>query len=196
MKLADLNQELFDLVFGKDAVKTEEEFRARIKSEMESVYEEDSNFKFIIDVKDYCLNKVGEVKFPEEIMKREMLLNAKDDEQKKHIEENFAETVKDHEWSLICSKLLKQLNVKIEDEQIKSAAKLVAKSQFAQYGLNNVPDEYLENYASEMLKDEKQAQRLVSRAIEIELTKAVKAAVKLQNKKITVDKFNALFENK
>ena len=163
---------------------------------MESVYAEDSNYKFILDVKDYCLGKVGEVKFPEELMKREMLLNAENDEQKANIEKDFSKILVDREWALICTKLVNQLNVKIEEEQLKSAAKLVAKSQFAQSGLNNVPDEYLENYANEMLKDEKQLQRLLSRAIDIELTKAVKATVKLQQKKISVKDFNAFFETK
>ncbi len=196
MKPAELNQELFDLVYGKDTVKSEDEFRSRIKADMESVYAEDSNYKFILDVKDYCLGKVGEVKFPEELMKREMLLNAENDEQKANIEKDFSKILVDREWALICTKLVNQLNVKIEEEQLKSAAKLVAKSQFAQYGLNNVPDEYLENYANEMLKDEKQLQRLLSRAIDIELTKAVKATVKLQQKKISVKDFNAFFETK
>lgn len=196
MKLAELNQELFDMVYGKDTVKTEEEFRSHIKSDMENVYVEDSNYKFILDVKDYCLKKVGTVKFPEEIMKREMILNADNEEQKANIEKDFANILVDREWALICSKLVERLNVKIEDEQMKNAAKLVAKSQFAQYGLNNVPDEYLENYANEMLKDEKQFQRLLSRAIDIELTKAIKATVKLQKKKISIKDFNAMFETK
>lgn len=196
MKLAELNQEMFDSVFGKDVVKSEAEFTAKVKSDIESVYSEDSDYKFILDVKDYCLNKVGELKFPEAIMKREMLMNAKDDEQKASIEKDFAEIVKEREWALICSKLMEKLKVNVENDHIKAAAKVVAKSQFAQYGLNNVPDEYLENYANEMLKDDKQLQRLVSRAIDIELTKAVKAAVKLQNKKISVEDFNKMFENK
>lgn len=196
MKLAELNQELFDMVYGKDTFKTEEEFRSHIKSDMENVYVEDSNYKFILDVKDYCLKKVGTVKFPEEIMKREMILNADNEEQKANIEKDFANILVDREWALICSKLVERLNVKIEDEQMKNAAKLVAKSQFAQYGLNNVPDEYLENYANEMLKDEKQFQRLLSRAIDIELTKAIKATVKLQKKKISIKDFNAMFETK
>ena len=126
-------------------------------------------------------------------MKHEMLLNAKDDKQKEEIEKNFAEIVKDREWALICSKLMEQLKVNVEDKHIKEAAMVVARSQFAQYGLTNVPDEYLEHYAEEMTKDDKQLQRLVSRAIDIELTKAIKATVKLQEKKISIEDFNAMF---
>jgi trigger factor len=193
MKLAEINQELFDFVFGKDAVKGEAEFRSHVKTDIEKVYGQDSDYKFILDIKDYCLKKAGEVKFPEEIMKREMLMNAKDDKQKEEIEKDFPQIVKDREWALICSKLMEQLKVKVEDKHIKDAAMVVARSQFAQYGLTNVPDEYLENYANEMTKDDKQLQGLVSRAIDIELTKAIKATVKLQEKKISIEDFNAMF---
>lgn len=193
MSLAEMNQDLFDAVFGKDAVKDEAEFRNRVKEDIEKVYAQDSDYKFILDIKDYCLKKAGDVKFPEEIMKHEMLLNAKDDKQKEEIEKNFAEIVKDREWALICSKLMEQLKVNVEDKHIKEAAMVVARSQFAQYGLTNVPDEYLEHYAEEMTKDDKQLQRLVSRAIDIELTKAIKATVKLQEKKISIEDFNAMF---
>ena len=194
MKLAELNQEFFDSIYGKGAVKDEEGFRARVKEDMEKVYAEDSDYKFILDAKDYCLKKVGEVVFPEGLMKREMLLGAKDDTQKENIEKNFAEILKDREWSIICSKLMDLLQVKIDEEKVREAAKVIAKSQFAQYGLNNVPDEYVENYANEMMKDNKQADRLVGRAIDIELTKAIKKTVKLQKKKITIEAFNKMFE--
>ncbi|MBP3775028.1 MAG: trigger factor [Bacteroidaceae bacterium] len=193
MKLAELNQEFFDSIYGKDAVKDEDGFRARVKADIEKIYGEDSDYKFILDVKDYCLKKVGEVKFPEEIMKREMLLNAKDDAQKKTVENDFTEIVKEREWSLICSKLIELLKVEINDEKVKEAAKVIARAQFAQYGLNNVPEEYVDNYANDMMKDNKQANQLVGRAIDIELTKAIKQTVKLQKKKISIEDFNKLF---
>lgn len=194
MKLAEVDQALFDGILGKDVVKSEEEFRTRVKQDMENVYAEDSNYKFILDVKDYCLKKVGELKFPEETMKREYLAEAKTEEDKKKIEDQFADILKDREWSLICSKLMDKLGVKIDEAKLKDAARVVAKSQFAQYGMTNIPDEYVENYVMEMLKDEKQQQRLVGRAVDMELTKAVKNIVKLNNKKISVKDFNKMFE--
>ena len=194
MKLADVNQALFDSVLGKDVVKDEKDFREHLRQSMAEVYEEDSNYKFILDAKQYFLGKVGKVTFPEEIMKREILLNAKTDEDKNKVEDTFPRLLEDRLWALICAKLMKQLNVKIDDDTIHDAAKVVARSQFAQYGLNNVPDEYIENYAKDMLKDEKQYDRLVGRAIDHELTKALKTAVKLNEKKISVADFNKLFE--
>ena len=170
------------------------QFREHLRQSMAEVYEEDSNYKFILDAKQYFLGKVGKVTFPEEIMKREILLNAKTDEDKNKVEDTFPRLLEDRLWALICAKLMKQLNVKIDDDTIHDAAKVVARSQFAQYGLNNVPDEYIENYAKDMLKDEKQYDRLVGRAIDHELTKALKTAVKLNEKKISVADFNKLFE--
>ena len=194
MKLAAVDQALFDSILGKDAVKSEQAFRDRIKEDVGKVYAEDSNYKFILDAKDYCLKKAGDLKWPEETMKREMLLEAKDDKQKADIEKDFKEILKDREWALICSKLMQQLGVKIDENTLKESAKTVAKSQFAQYGMQNVPDEYIENYAGEMLKDEKQYNRLVSRAIDLELTKAIKGVVKLNEKKISVEDSNKMFE--
>lgn len=194
MKLAEVDQKLFDSILGKDTVKSEEEFRAHIKEDISKIYVEDSNYKFIIDAKDYCLKKIGTLKFPEEIMKREMLRDEQNEEQKNNVEKNFDKILVDREWALICSKLMEKLNVKINEATLKDSAKTIARSQFAQYGMQNVPEEYIENYAGEMLKDKKQYERLVGRAIDAELTKAIKNVVKLNEKAISVEDFNKMFE--
>ena len=85
------------------------------------------------------------------------------------------------------------MNVKVDDETIKEAAKVVARSQFAQYGLNDVPEEYIDNYAGQMMKDKKQFEQLLGRAYDIELTKAIKNTVKLDHQTISVKDFNAKF---
>ena len=85
------------------------------------------------------------------------------------------------------------MNVKVDDETIKEAAKVVARSQFAQYGLNDVPEEYIDNYAGQMMKDKKQFEQLLGRAYDIELTKAIKNTVKLDHQAISVKDFNAKF---
>lgn len=194
MKLAEVDQKLFDSILGKDVVKSEEEFRAQIKEDISKIYVEDSNYKFIIDAKDYCLKKVGALKFPIEIMKREMLQNAQGEEQKKGVEENFNKTLENREWALICTQLIEKLNVKINDATLKESAKSIARSQFVQYGMQNVPEEYIENYADSMLKDKKQYERLVGRAIDTELTKAIKNVVELNEKAISVEDFDKMLE--
>ena len=193
MKPAEVNQELFDVVFGKDTVKDESEFRARIKEKLEKVYVQDSDYKLILDVKDYCLGKVGELTLPEELIKKEMLKESKDEKGREEVENQFPQILKERKWYLIYTRLIDQLNVKVDDETIKEAAKVVARSQFAQYGLNDVPEEYIDNYAGQMMKDKKQFEQLLGRAYDIELTKAIKNTVKLDHQAISVKDFNAKF---
>ena len=85
--------------------------------------------------------------------------------------------------------------MKIEDKDIKAAAKEMARMQFAQYGMSNVPDEYLDKYAEDMLKKQDTVNNLVERAVDIKLTEALKKTVKLDEKTISLDEFNKLFEN-
>ena len=193
MKPAEVNQELFDVVFGKDTVKDESEFRARIKEKLEKVYVQDSDYKLILDVKDYCLGKVGELTLPEELIKKEMLKESKDEKGREEVENQFPQILKERKWYLIYTRLIDQLNVKVDDETIKEAAKVVARSQFAQYGLNDVPEEYIDNYVGQMMKDKKQFEQLLGRAYDIELTKAIKNTVKLDHQAISVKDFNAKF---
>ena len=193
MKPAEVNQELFDVVFGKDTVKDESEFRARIKEKLEKVYVQDSDYKLILDVKDSCRGKVGELTLPEELIKKEMLKESKDEKGREEVENQFPQILKERKWYLIYTRLIDQLNVKVDDETIKEAAKVVARSQFAQYGLNDVPEEYIDNYAGQMMKDKKQFEQLLGRAYDIELTKAIKNTVKLDHQTISVKDFNAKF---
>ena len=147
----------------------------------------------ILDVKDYCLGKVGELTLPEELIKKEMLKESKDEKGREEVENQFPQILKERKWYLIYTRLIDQLNVKVDDETIKEAAKVVARSQFAQYGLNDVPEEYIDNYAGQMMKDKKQFEQLLGRAYDIELTKAIKNNVKLDHQAISVKDFNAKF---
>lgn len=82
--------------------------------------------------------------------------------------------------------------MKVEDADVKDAAKSAARAQFAQYGMSNVPDEYIENYAQEMLKKRETVENFVERAIDRKLTLALKNVVKLNKKSISIDEFNKL----
>ena len=82
--------------------------------------------------------------------------------------------------------------IKIEDSDVKEAAKEAARMQFAQYGMSNVPEEYLANYASEMLKKQENVDGLIDRAIDVKLTTALKAVVKLNTQTVSMEEFNKL----
>ena len=190
---AELNQELFDQVFGEGNVKSEDEFRAKIAEGLQPQLEANSDYKFMLDVRTYCENKVGELTWPDELLKRIMLLNNKD-KGEDFVEKNYAESIKQLEWHLIKEQLVKANNIKIEDADVKAAAMEMARMQFAQYGMTNVPDEYVENYANELLKKREAVDNFVERAIDVKLAAAIKNTVSLNNKEVTLDEFNEMMK--
>ncbi|WP_308245318.1 trigger factor [uncultured Prevotella sp.] len=190
---AELNQELFDQVFGEGTVKSEDEFRAKIAEGLKPQLEANSDYKFMLDVRTYCENKVGELTWPDGLLKRIMLLNNKD-KGEDFVEKNYAESIKQLEWHLIKEQLVKANEIKIEDADVKAAAIEMARMQFAQYGMTNVPDEYVENYANELLKKREAVDNFVERAIDVKLAAALKNTVTLNNKEVTLDEFNEMMK--
>ncbi len=151
----------------------------------------DSDYKFMLDVRKYAEEKVGELQMPEALLKRIMLQNSQD-KGADYVEKNFEGSIKELKWHLIREKLAEQCGVRVEDDDVKNAAKEVARAQFAQYGMSNVPDEYLDNYAQEMLKKRDTVDNLVERAIDRKLTVALKDVVKLNRKATTIEEFNKM----
>ena len=190
---AELKQELFDQVFGEGTVKSEDEFRAKIAEGLKPQLEANSDYKFMLDVRTYCENKVGELTWPDELLKRIMLLNNKD-KGEDFVEKNYAESIKQLKWHLIKEQLVKANEIKIEDADVKAAAIEMARMQFAQYGMTNVPDEYVENYANELLKKREAVDNFVERAIDVKLAAALKSTVTLNNKEVTLDEFNEMMK--
>lgn len=192
---AELDQEFFDKAFGKDAVKSEEEARAKVKESIQLIQQNDSDYKFLLDVRTYMENKVGELQFPDTLLKK--ILKAKNQEKEEgFVDENYPKTVEALKWQLIRDELVKAQGIKVNDDDVKQAALQAARYQFAQYGLNNVPDQYLENFAQEMLKRQDQAQALVERCIDQKLTAALKTVVTLNHKPISVEDFTKMFDEK
>jgi trigger factor len=188
---APVNQELFDQVYGTGNVTSEADFRERIAAELKAQLAGNSNWKFLRDLRAYCEKKVGELTYPEAILKRVMQLNNKDKDAD-YIEKNYEGSIKELTWHLIKEQLVAATGIKIGDDDVKQAAKEAARAQFAQYGMSNVPEEYLDNYAGEMLKKQENAQGFVDRAIDVKLTEALMKVVKLNEKKVSLDEFNKL----
>ena len=188
---SELNQEVFDRVFGKDVVKDEAGFRAKVEESLAKSFEPDSDYKFLLDVRAYLMEKVGKVEYAEDLLKRIMKANKPDEEQD---EATFKRSLEELTWHLIQEKLVEKYNIKVEDADVKAMAREATRAQFAQYGMMNIPDELLDNYSKEMLKKRETVDGLVNRAIENKLTAALKKDVKLKSKKVTVDEFNKLFE--
>ncbi len=189
---AEINQELFDSIYGAEAgIKDEAQFRETIAKGLAAQLEADSDFKFMQDIRKYAEEKVGDLVFPEALLKRMMIQNNQD-KGEDFVEKNFEGSIKELKWHLIREQLAEANNVKVEDGDVRAAAKETARAQFAQYGMNNVPDEYLDNYASEMLKKRETVDNLVERAIDRKLTLALKNVVKLNKKSISLDDFNKM----
>lgn len=187
-----INQELFDQVFPGGEVTTEEEFRARIKELISAQFAKDSDYKFIIDTRKYVTEKIGKLEFPDEKLKRIMLANTQGDQAK--VDENYDKSIEELTWHLVKEQLVATYEVKVDDNDVKEMAKEVTKMQFAQYGMLNIPDEYLENSVKEMLKKRETVDNLIDRCIEVKLGAALKAAVTLDEKTVSAEEFNKMFE--
>lgn len=190
---AEINQDLFDRYYGKDVVKSEEEFKEKIRSFLKEQFDENSNYKFLIDLKKYLEEKVGTLTFPDALLKRIMLANSTDNDEKK-VEENYTKSIDALRWSLIKNELAKQLDIKITDEILLNAAKDMTRMQFAQYGMNNIPEEYIDQYAKEMLKKQEQISQLVEHCVEKEIGQKIKDKITLETKNVSLEDFNKMFE--
>ena len=186
-----VDQELFDRTFGEGEVKSEKAFRERIAEGLKEQLSVDADYKFIQDVRAYCEKKVGDLQFPDALLKRIMLNNNKE-RGEEFVEKNYANSLKELTWRLIKDKLVAAHNIKVDDKDVLEAAKETARVQFAQYGMNNVPDDYVENYAKEIMKKRENVDGLVDRASDIKLCEALKKVVKLNEKEISLDDFNKM----
>ena len=192
---AEIGKELFDQTFGEGTVNDEKEFRQKIADQISQQFKADSDYKFLLDVREHMEKKVGKLEFPEAILKRVMLNNNKD-KGADFVEKNFEASIKELAWHLIKEQLVSAQGIKIEDADLKETAKEAARAQFAQYGMSNVPDEYLENYAQEMLKKRENVDGLVDRAVDVKLTAALKTVVKLDEKDISLEDFQKMLQEK
>ena len=186
------NQELFDTVFPGGEVKSEEEFRAKVKELIANQFKKDSDYKFILDVRKYATEKIGKLEFPDEKLKKILLANANGDQEK--VDAQYDKSIEELTWHLLKEQLVEQNEVKVDDEDVKNMAKEVTRMQFAQYGMLNIPDEYLENSVTEMLKKRETVDNLIDRCIEVKLGAALKEKVTLNEKTVSAEEFNKSFE--
>lgn len=190
---AEVNQELFDRVFGEGNVKDEQEFRNKIAEGLREQFAVDTDFRFIMDVRKYIENKIGTLTYPDALLKRIMLNNNKDKGQE-FVDKNYEQSIKELTWHLVKEQLVKANGIKIEDADIKETAKEAARAQFAQYGMTNIPEEYIDNYAADMLKKKEYIDSFVDRSVDRKLTETLKKVVKLNEKTATLDEFNKLMQ--
>ncbi len=191
LKPAELGQEYYDQLFGKDNVKDEEGYKKGVKEMIENQLHNDSDFRFTIDAKDAILKAVGELELPDAVLK-DYLKQANETLNDENIEEEYGKARPQLVWQLISNKVAKDLKVEVTPEDSLNLAKSIAANQFAQYGMPNVPADMLEKYANEIVNGQ-QGEQIRHQAFETKLYQAVKNAVTLEEKSVSVEDFNKLF---
>ena len=192
---AEVNQALFDRVFGEGVVSDEKSFREKIAEQLKAQFVSSSDYKFFQDVRAHLEKKVGKLEFPEALLKRVMLQNNKD-KGADYVEQNFEGSIKELAWHLIKEQIVAAQEIKVEDEDVKRVAREAIRAQFAQYGMANVPDDVLDNYAEEQLKKRENIDGFVDRAVDLKMIEKLKTVVKLDEKTVSLDDFNKMMEGK
>lgn len=190
---AEINQELFDKAFGKDKIKSEEEFYSRIKEEIQSNLKKESDYRFALDVKEKMIDKM-KLSLPEKFLKRWLLESNERKITPDQIEKEFDQVAKDLKWQLIKDKIIKEQDLKVTEDEALDYAKVVALTQFQQYGMANMPDEQLEGFAKEILKKKDDKKRMYVKLFEDKTIAYIKENVKIDEKMVSTDNFNKLFE--
>jgi trigger factor len=192
---SEINQELFDKVYGEGVVSTVEEFRAKIKENIQENLVSDSEYKFGIDAQEMLVAKCNDVVFPDAFLKR-WVLSSNENLTSETLEQDFPKMISDLKWHLLKDKIAKANNIKVEKEDVEDFAKKMAKAQFAQYGMIGMDDEIIANYAKDMIKKEDTLKNIIDRVAEQKVYAVVKEAVKLDNKEVSIEEFNKMFEEK
>jgi len=191
-KEGDVDQKLFDQVYGKDTVKSEEEFRSKVKESLEAQFVSQSDYRFMVDAEKNLVEKLEDVVFPVEFLKRWMLTTDKK-RKAEEIDKEMPKMIEDLKWHLLKEQIVKDKALSVSDEDLLETARKFAHEQFAQYGMMNVPEDVLAGYAADMLKKEETKRNIVDQSVSMAVSNYLKGAVKLDNKQISVDEFNKLY---
>lgn len=191
---AELNQEYFDQVFGKDQVHNEEEYRKALADVIASELKVNSDYRFTLDSRHILTDKVGEVELPDDILINYL-------EQREGAQAAGAQVAEEYEamkpsliWQIITDQIIDQLGVEVSEEDVKTLARMRIREQMAQYGMMNAPDQLVDQYTDNVLKDDKARQRLESEAESNKMFAALHQAVTLDEKEVTPEEFGALFK--
>jgi len=190
---AELNEEMFQKSLGGVTdVTTIEQFKEKIAKDLKANLGYSSEYRFLVDTKEALVKYVG-MKLPEEFLKR-WLVYSNEKITKEQVEEEFPHFVKDLEWTLIKNRLSKDNQIQVSEADVVELAKETALMQFRQYGMFNVPDEYLDNYAKSILKNEEERHRLIEKKSESLVLEFIKVNAQLAVKSVSQKAFDDLFE--
>jgi len=191
---AELNQELFDKVFGEGAATNINEFEELIKKSIAAHYDDVSMSKLKNDIREYYLEKINP-QLPEEFL-RKWLTTANKEASEDVIEKEFPLFIKNMKWEIIAKNIIKQHELKVGDDELVEQAKTLARRQFAMYGITNIPAENLDAYAMNFLKEEKNIHDIASQVLENKLADTISETIKLNIQEISMEDFNNMIYSK
>lgn len=191
----ELTQELFDQIYGKDSVKTVDEFKARVKADVEKLNSVEENYRFGLDVKKAILDKLS-LELPEAFLKRWLtLVNRENDKfTPDTLEAEFPTFVDDLKWQVVKNSIMKANDLKLDNDAMVTYAKEMARMQFAQYGMTTIPEDYIEGYAKNLVEKKEEREHIVEGAVNNIVCEFIKSKTKITEKKISRDEFMKLFE--
>ena len=188
---AEQTQEIYDRMFGEGVVTDEAGFEAKVAERIALEYKQESDFRFVLDAREYLLNKTN-IELPEEFMKRWLFTINEGKFTMEDIEKDFALFCKDFRWQMISQYIMREQKMEITREEVLAVAKQMAKYQFAMYGLNDVPQEQLDSYAEAILANEKEGRRIVEKTEQDKVIGYVKSVVTLEEKEISIEDLQAM----
>ena len=184
---AELNQELFDKVLGEGAVKSEEEFRARVIADVEKAYERDADQHLMNQVSEYLMDNI-DVTLPEEFLKKWMQTSGEKQLTADEVEVQFPDMAKGLKWQLIENRIIQDNELKAEYDELLEFTKQLLRDQYVQYGMT--PDEeQVTKSATDVLQNQEEAQRINDRLYDEKLKAHFKTSLKLNEKEIGYDDF-------
>ena len=195
LKPAELGEEYYKEVFGADGtVKDEASYRAAVKAMIENSLSGEENFRFTIDARNVIMDKVKDTKLPDDILKEYLIINNKDINES-NVDEVYESSKGSLLWDLAKDTLMTQMGIEINEEDVKQTAKMMARQQFAQYGMANPPEEAIDRFADDILKDKKAIDRIRQNTVDMKFFTGLREAVTVDEKEVTPEEFNALFKN-
>ncbi len=189
---AEIGPELFSRIYGEGVINTEEEFMKKIEEEIAASLKRESEYKLMKDIKKLTIEKT-DFSMPEDFLKK-WLLKVNEKTTSEQIEKEFESFRHDLKWQLIRNRVAKDNEIKITDEEMQKEAETITRYQFQQYGLFYATDEQISNYAKETLKREDDAKKIADKILEDKVLGHLKELVKIEDKSVTVEEFNKLFE--
>ena len=193
VKPAELNEEYYKNIFGPDKVKTEEEYFEAIKQMISAQISGNSEMLFHMQAEKQLVEEYGNFELPQEFLKK-WLVRRNEGLTAENIDEEFEKMIPSLKWQLIKERIAAVAEVKIEEADVQNHAKAIARQQFAQYGMTNVEDDMLADYAKRILEDKNSRSRIIEEAGDAKLFEAIKQTAKIEAKAVSVDEFKSIAE--